>query len=380
VRAASFLHGSSARGAALIHTDRGAVAAAGPAACRSGTGSGRRAALRGLLEAPVLGLVAPVEEGTGDAVLNDAVGHVPASTWPGQPAGTAVFSAHDVTWFSGVDRLDRGDRIRYVTPCHTYTYRVTRHRVVRAGFPVYDTATPSLVLDTCYPLDALYPTSGRYLVYATLVASARTMRAVPWHRPGQQRLTVPAPPTLARQGLDLSHNDMPLGTLRVTGSPSRAWRQANLPLEAEARALAAYAGLLRSASQHRRAWWADLAPSVPVSAAAGLWRGEVTGYGRRLDVVLRVHGGRMLGAVLTTTLTTSDSVRPGSYRVRVTEAVSGGRLLVSGFAMRPVRSCPVRRGRRSRSRHRATTPGPPAGCQGAAGSWRPGTGPIPNRR
>ena len=144
---------------------------------------------------------------------------------------------------------------------------------------------------------------------------------------------------LARQGLGLGHNDVPLGTLRVTGSPSRAWRQANFPLEAEAKALAAYAGLLRSASQHRRAWWADLAPSVPVSAAAGLWRGEVTGYGRRLDVVLRVHGGRVLGAVLTTTLTTSNSVRPGSYHVRVTETVtSGGTLLVSRLAMRPLGS------------------------------------------
>ncbi len=295
-------------------------------------------AVRGLLEAPALGLVAPVEEGTGDAVLDDAVGHVPASTWPERGAGTAVFSAHDVTWFSGVDRLDRGDTIRYVTPCRTYTYRVTGHRVVRAGFPVYDTATPSLVLDTCYPLDALYPTSGRYLVYATLARAARAPPGVPWRRPGRQWLAVPAPPALARQGLGLGHNYVPLGTLRVTGSPSRAWRQANSPLEAEAKALAAYAGLLRSASQHSRAWWADLAPTVPVSAAAGLWRGEVTGYARRLDVVLRVHGGRMLGAVLTTVVSTGDSVRPGSYRVRVTEAVSGGMLLVSGFAMRPVGS------------------------------------------
>ena len=341
VRALSFLHDSSARGAALIHAERGAVAAAGRAACRSGAGagSGRNGAVRGLLEAPALGLVAPVEEGTGDAVLDDAVGHVPASSWPERGAGTAVFSAHDVTWFSGVDRLGRSDTIRYVTPCHTYTYRVTGHRVVRAGFPVYDTAAPSLVLDTCYPLDALYTTSGRYLVYATLTRAARTPRGMPWHRPGQQRLTVPAPPALARQGLGPGHNDMPLGTLRVAGSPSRAWRQANSPLKAEAKALAAYAGLLRSASQHRRAWWADLAPSVPVSAAGGLWRAEVTSYGRRLDTVLRVHGDRMLGAVLTTTLTSSGSLQPGSYRVRVTETVTArGRLLVSGFAMRPAGS------------------------------------------
>jgi sortase A len=341
VRAVAFLHGSSARGAALVHTERGAVATARKTACRAGTVTSyrRRSAVRGLLEAPALGLVAPVEEGTGDAVLDDAVGHVPASTWPERGAGTAVFSAHDVTWFSGVDRLGRGDTIRYVTPCRTYTYRVTGHRVVRAGFPVYNTAAPSLVLDTCYPLDALYTTSGRYLVYATLTRAARTPRRLPWRRPAQQRLTVPAPLALARQGLGLGHNDVPLGTLRVTGTPSRSWRQANAPLQAEAHALAAYFGLLRSASQHRRAWWADLAPSVPASAAAGLWRGEVTGYQRHLDVMLRVHGSRMLGAVLSTVLTTSGSLQPGSYRVRVTGTVTlGGKLLVSRFVMHPVRS------------------------------------------
>ena len=37
----------------------------------------------GLLVIPAIGLTAPVEEGTDDAQLNVAVGHVPTSVWPG---------------------------------------------------------------------------------------------------------------------------------------------------------------------------------------------------------------------------------------------------------------------------------------------------------
>jgi sortase A len=330
----SFLHNSSAHGSALIRQERRAVAA------RAGCRAARRAARqdprqpRGLLEVPALGLVAPVEQGTGSAVLNDAVGHVRASSWPGHP-GTAVFSAHDVTWFSGISRLRPGDVIRYASPCGTYTYRVTAHRVVRAGYPVYNTVTPSLVLDTCYPLDALYLTQQRYLVYANLVAASPAARPVR-HRAGPPRLAVPAPPALAAQGLGLRQNEAPLGTLSVAGSPSPGWRQGNAPLRSEAAALAAYFGVLRSAEQGRRGWWADLAPAVPVPAAAGLWGGQVSGYGRRLDVRLLVRGGRTVGAVLTTVLTTAGSARPGTYRLRVTEtATQAGTLLVTGFSMRP---------------------------------------------
>jgi sortase A len=291
------------------------------------------AAPRGLLEAPALGLVAPVLEGTGDVTLNDAVGHVPASVWPG-PTGTSVLSAHNVTWFSRIDRLKARDEIRYVTPCRTYTYRVTSHRVVPAGYPVYNTTVPSIVLDTCYPLDALYLTSTRYLVYATLASTSPTS-ASPRLRPGSPSLTVRAPKALAAQGLGLDQNDGPLGVLRLTGSPSPGWRQTNTPLEAEAAALTAYFGVIRSAEQGQRTWWADLAPSVPVRAAAGLWDGNITGYDTHIDVTLRVQGNRTLGAVLTTVLTTAGSAHPGTYDLTVTETVTGRNLVVSGFTMRP---------------------------------------------
>ncbi len=326
---ASFLRNSAVHGTALIHRERQAIAAA------AGHGSHCRAPAdlggpRGLLEAPALGLVAPVAEGISDAVLNDAVGHVPASAWPGR-WGTSVFAAHDVTWFARIDGLKRGDRIRYVTPCRTYTYRVTAHRVVHVGYPVYKTAIASMILDTCYPLSALYATSARYLVYATLARIAPTT-------------VVPRP------SLGLDQNKVPLGGFRFAGSPSAAWRRAAAPLDAAA-ALAAYFGMVKSAEQNRRTWWAELAPSVPPYAAAGLWGSEITRYDKAVDVTLRVRGGQVLGATVTavvvTGVATGDPRRQEPYRLTVTETVTEtGRLLVSGFSMRSAAAQPTARDRR----------------------------------
>jgi LPXTG-site transpeptidase (sortase) family protein len=268
VHIAAFYYHSSTAGRALVGQARREISAAagssvacqappgaagggvrGSAAAGGGAGAAGPAGQRpaGLLEVPALGMVAPVLQGTDDSVLDDAVGHDPASVWPGQ-VGTSVLSAHDVTWFSRIGRLKPGNEVRYVTPCRTYTYKVTSHAIVAAGSPVYNVGTARLVLDTCYPLDALYITSSRYLVYADLTGSAPThaRAAVPgiWRPPA-----VPAPAKLAAQGLDLAHNPTPLGTLRLTGSPSRAWTQSSAPLQFQAAALAEYFGIIRSADR-----------------------------------------------------------------------------------------------------------------------------------
>lgn len=329
-----FLGGSAAHGSALIHQARRAIAAATPADCGHRHGSTGRAKPRGLLEAPGLGLVAPVEQGTSNAVLDDAVGHVRASGWPGHP-GTSVFSAHDVTWFSRIDHLRTGDEVRYITSCRTYIYLVTAHRVVAAGSPVYTSPVRRIVLDTCYPLNALYPTNSRYLVYATLTRTVRSA-ATPRLPDSSQLLAVPAPAALAAEGLALSQNEGPVGILRLTGTPSAAWQQSNGPLDAESAALAAYFGVIRSAGQDERGWWQHLAPGVARRAAAGLWGGEIAGYNGHLNVTLRVHGDRVTGARMGAVVTTDGSARPGTYHLTVTETVTGrGKVLVTGFRMRP---------------------------------------------
>jgi sortase A len=334
----AFLIHSSAAGRTLVGQERKAIAAASgnAAACRPPPGHASNAGGKepnGLLLAPALGLVAPVLQGTGDAVLSDAVGHDPASVWPGQQ-GTSVLSAHDVTWFSRIAQLRPGNVVRYVTPCRTYTYKVTSHAVVTAGSPVYNTGTARLVLDTCYPLDALYITSSRYLVYASMVGSSPThaTAAVPgsWPVPA-----VPAPARLAAQGLGLATNPAPLGTLHLTGSPSRAWIQSSAPLQFEAAALAEYFGIARSAAQEERAWWADLAPSVPVSASGALRGGQVSAYDSQLMITLRATGTKAVGATLAATVTVTGPDGTGSYDLAVSETVSRGKLLVTQVRITP---------------------------------------------
>ena len=339
----AFYYHSSTAGRDLVGQERKEIAGAArsPTACEAplsaagaggptfaAGGSGGQGPY-GLLEAPSLGMVAPVLQGTGDSVLSDAVGHDPASAWPGQ-AGTSVLSAHDVTWFSRIARLKPGNEIRYVTPCRTFTYKVTSHAIVAAGSPVYGSRTARLVLDTCYPLDALYITSTRYLVYADLIGSAPThaTAAAPgdWPPPA-----VPAPARLAGQGLDLAHNPAPLGTLRLTGTPSRAWAQSSAPLEFQAAALAAYFGIIRSAAQEQRKWWADLAPAVPAPTASALWGGQLDSYVSPLTVTLRAEGSRDVGGRLAATVTISGAEGTGRYHVSVSEAVSRGKLHVTGL-------------------------------------------------
>ena len=277
----------AARSSPACHAPPSAAGGVGLAPVARGGGSGRQGPY-GLLEAPAIGLVAPVLQGTGDSVLGEAVGHDPASAWPGQ-AGTSVFSAHDVTWFSPIAKLKPGNEIRYVTPCRTYTYKVTSHAIVAAGSPVYNARTARLVLDTCYPLDALFITSTRYLVYADLIGSAPTHATAA--RPGSwPPPTVPAPSRLKAQGLDLAHNPAPLGRLHLTGSPSPAWSQSSAPLQFEAAALAEYFGIIRSAAREERAWWADLAPSVPTAAAARCGAAGSTPTTRQLHDNAARHG------------------------------------------------------------------------------------------
>jgi LPXTG-site transpeptidase (sortase) family protein len=294
----------------------------------------------GLLEIPALGLVAPVLQGTGSEVLSRAVGHVPASAWPGSE-GTTVLAAHDVTWFSRIDRLRAGDQIRYVTPCRTFGYRVTSHRVVQAGYPVYDTAAARIVLDTCYPLDALYTTSRRYLVYADLVETLPTSGAPPAPAGPAPAgpISVPAPGALAAEGLTLRQNPVPLGTLALSGAWTPGWRQSGGPLSAEAAALTGYFGIVRSAEQGEPGWWRDLAPSVPESAAAGLWHGRITGYETRLAITLRVRGSTVTGATITAGIILAG--QPGTYVLTVTETVTGQeQLLVTGFTLRRLERVP----------------------------------------
>jgi sortase A len=113
-------------------------------------------------------------QGTESASLRKGPGHYHGdTTLPGQ-GGVVGIAGHRTTYeapFREVDALKAGDRITLRMPYGRFTYEVTGHRIVPAG---YGQAFASggggeqLVLSACHPL---YSATERILVDAKLVAS-----------------------------------------------------------------------------------------------------------------------------------------------------------------------------------------------------------------
>lgn len=306
--------------------------------------------LAGLLVIPAIHLTAPVEEGTSDTVLSVAVGHDSSSVWPGA-AGTAALLAHDVSYFVHLGTLKPGDAIEYKTPCSTVRFVVSRTQVVDQGAALPDTASSSLVLDTCYPSNALFFTSQRLLVWATetsgsgtsvdgsiqqqggdQVAAGRSPIAVP----SSEHITyrVPAPAALVAQGLTLQQNEAPMGTMTLAGETSPSWAQSPGPMALEAAALEAYFGGLHAAAATEAGWWAAIAePSVAMPPA--LRGATVTGHDSPLDVTVTSARQVASTVVLTTELTLAGGPAPGTYDETVTAVVHGTTVLLAGWTLRP---------------------------------------------
>jgi LPXTG-site transpeptidase (sortase) family protein len=288
--------------------------------------------LSGILRIPALNLTAPVEEGTDDAELNVAVGHDPQSVWPGA-SGAAVFLAHDVSYFVHLNELKPGDVITYTTACNTVRYVVSGQQIVAAGSSVSNTSSPSLVLDTCYPPNALFFTPDRLLVRADEVSAAT--KGANLH-PGQQLMqtvqaanyTTTAPPALVAQGLTLEQNEAPMGTMQLVNA-SVAFAQSPGPLSLEAAALEAYFGGLHAGAQQQAAWWAALAPGVALPPQ--LLGASVTGHDSPLDVEIDSTSGVPTQVVLRTTVTLSGGSAPGPHAETVVLGVHGSQVTIGAW-------------------------------------------------
>ncbi|MGH9099437.1 MAG: class D sortase, partial [Acidimicrobiales bacterium] len=323
----------------IVHHTRGAQQTRrAPAACV--VGAPRAGQLAGILEIPAVHLTAPVEEGTSDAVLAVAVGHDPSSVWPGAN-GTAAFLAHDVSYFVNLGALKPGDAVLYRTACSTTRFTVSRSQVVVQGTPLPDTRAASLVLDTCYPSNALFFTSHRLLVWATEVQGHRSGRTT--QSPGEIRAPglddvsyeVAAPAALVAQGLTLQQNEAPMGTMTLQGATSPAWAQSPGPLALEAAALEAYFGGLHAAAEGQSAWWHAI--SLPGVATPAWLRGaEVGESDAPLDVEIVSAHDLPTEVVLTTVITLSGGSAPGVYAETVTTAVRGSEVALSSWSLRPV--------------------------------------------
>ncbi len=319
-----------------IHSNRGqdallrSAGRSGGSACKTLSTPTSDGELAGVLSMPKLNVTAPVESGTGDAELNVAIGHADSTPWPGTP-GTAVLLAHDVSYFAQIDQLVPGDTIDYQVGCTTDVFHVVGHDVVAAGSPVPQLSGDGLILDTCWPTDALWYTPNRYLVEAQEVSVQTSKKSSANTTPQEWATgyTAPAPPQLVAQGLTLTTNEAPMGTMQINGTPDAQWAQSPAPLAVEAAALEAYFGGLHSADQQQSAWWNDLAPGVPMPAPlSGAW---VSGHDAPLNVTITTQGSTPTAVVLSTVITLSGGSAPGEYQETVTEAIHGLTVLITDW-------------------------------------------------
>ena len=264
----------------------------------------------GLLVIPAIGLKAPVLQGIDDAVFNVAVGHDPASVWPGA-RGESVLLAHDVSYFSRLDRVKNGEEVTWIDGCREDFFRVVGHEIVRPGavVSVPRGGTAGLALITCWPTDALFWTTERYVVEAIFAGEQFVDLAAAASPPPPLHLMVPAPAALKAEGLSLARSGVFAGTLTTSGSPSRSFSEGPDALKAGNLALNDYAAAEKTAVAHNRSWWTDLALIGVALPAPWSLRYET-------NVTLSVSGSTVDGATLNSPAATITlTVRNGTFYV-----------------------------------------------------------------
>ena len=136
---------------------------------------GTRQAVR--LEISRIGLSAMVLEGVDSRTLRVGIGHVPGTSWPGQP-GNVVIAGHRDTFFRPLRNIQLCDEFALATTARTYHYRVSSFEVVEP----HDVdalkfhGKNELTLITCYPFSFIGPAPKRFVVHAEPVLVPRKCR------------------------------------------------------------------------------------------------------------------------------------------------------------------------------------------------------------
>lgn len=292
------------------------------AASKSGTCTARPGP--GVLKIPALGLTAPVESGTSDSVLAVALGHDPSTSWPG-PGKSSLLAGHNVGFLSQDMKLKVGDKISYIEPCATLHFVVQGHIVSKPFEHIAMPQMGGLVLDSCWPINALWYTPQRYLVIARYVSTTVGSSTLP---------SVPAPPYvpavklpsgLHSADLTLTTNSWPMGSLQITGTPSSRWAQSQADLQTETSALELLFGLRHAISSAMPAWSNVLAPGVSVPK----WLAGTPNS--QLNVSEQINGSSIIQVTL------SSSVRDvgDTTDFSMTSTARGSTFLVTSIQQQP---------------------------------------------
>jgi sortase A len=123
-------------------------------------------------DAPTVNLSATVLEGSGDAVLAVAAGHIEGTPFPGAPGNVGIAGHRDTT-FRAVRNLKVGDPLLLETRTGVYEYRISSTIIVNPGdvWVLNPTDRPVLTLVTCYPFVFIGHAPKRYIVKADLVGT-----------------------------------------------------------------------------------------------------------------------------------------------------------------------------------------------------------------
>jgi len=122
------------------------------------------------LDAPSLGLMATVLEGSGDQVLDRAAGHIEDTALPGTDGNVAI-AGHRDTIFRPLRHARVGQLVRLTTADQVRVYAVSSTTVVDPDDVgvLAPTSRPTLTLVTCYPFRYFGSAPKRFIVRAHLV-------------------------------------------------------------------------------------------------------------------------------------------------------------------------------------------------------------------
>jgi sortase A len=126
------------------------------------------------LDAPTVQLSATVLEGTDDATLQRASGHIEDTALPGDPGNFGIAGHRDTT-FRPVRLLHEGDPLVVTTSDAVYQYRVVSTRIVNPEdvYVLDPTPHPTLTLVTCYPFEFIGHAPQRFIIHADLVGTEK---------------------------------------------------------------------------------------------------------------------------------------------------------------------------------------------------------------
>jgi len=102
------------------------------------------------------------------------VGHLVQTAMPGE-ADNCIISGHRDTVFTRLGEVKKGDLLVMETATGTYTYKVSRIRIVHKDdrTVVVPTDHAVLTVSTCYPFQYVGAAPDRYVLIADLVAEQR---------------------------------------------------------------------------------------------------------------------------------------------------------------------------------------------------------------